>query len=199
MTGILKRGLASKALVLVALIAIGAIAAGGSASAKGPGLPEGGGGGETIEMTFGPKGGLRFIEQDGDGEILRGDDLTIVNETNPRQVGPHTFSLVQARDIPKDRAERRACFEPGNICAAIAEWHGARGNRPPTTELVEAGAAGWDTQGNLDQEGDSWVSEEKGGEITQPVTAAANKSIHFMCAIHPHMRGRLKVLNPLTK
>lgn len=189
MTGMRTRGLAAKLLVLVALVAVGAIAAGGSAAAQG-------GGGETIEMTFGPKGGLRFIEQDGDGEILRGEDLTVVNRTNPRQVGPHTFSLVDARDIPKDRAERRACFRTG-ICVDVAEWHGVRGNRV-TINPVEVGAAGWDTQGNRSEEGDSWYTETRREEYTQAVNANPNKSIHFMCAIHPHMRGRLKVLSPPT-
>jgi hypothetical protein len=189
------RGLLPKALVLVALVAIGAVAAGGSAAAKGL---AGGSGGETIEMTFGPKGGLRFIEQDGDGEILRGDDLTIVNRTNPRQVGPHTFSLVEARQIPKDRSERRQCFRLQIICGAIAGWHEVRGNRV-TVNPVEAGGEGWDVQGNREDTGDSWFTERRNEDFTQPVNAAANKSIHFMCAIHPHMRGRLKVLNPPTQ
>ncbi len=194
MTGIRKRGLAPKLLILVALVAIGTVAAGGSATA---GSALTGGDGETIEMTFGPKGGLRFIEQDGDGEILRGDDLTLVNQTNPRDIGPHTFSLVDAQDVPKDKGERRACFDDG-ICADIAQWHGVRGNRI-TINPVEAGAAGWDTQGNRSEEGDSWYTETRNEEFVQPVNATPNKSIHYMCAVHPHMRGRLKVVEPQAK
>jgi hypothetical protein len=188
MTDVLSRGVAAKLLLLGALVALGGVASGGTASAKGAGE------GAIVEIVISPKGKPQFVPL-ADPVVAQGEDLTIVNETNPRQIGPHTFSLVDAPAIPKDQAERRHCFDNGNICREIAAWQGLRGDRI-TINPVEAGAAGWDTQGNLRETGDSWYTETKGESFTQPVSGRVNKSIHFMCAVHPNMRGRLKVESP---
>ena len=44
------------------------------------------------------KGALKFVAP---ATVTQGDQLEIVNETNPKQVGPHTFSLVTKGSIPK--------------------------------------------------------------------------------------------------
>ena len=66
--------------------------------------------------------------------IVAGEDLTITNKTNSKQIGPHTFSLVTEADIPKTKKERKLCFTPGHICKAVAGWHGVKGEGPPTQE-----------------------------------------------------------------
>lgn len=130
--------------------------------------------------------------------VVRGEELKIVNKTNPHKVGPHTFSLVTKGSLPKTAKARQLCFTPNHICKAIASWHGVKGNGPPTKNPAEAGEAGWDTLGSVSKEGDSWFTGEKPGtSFEQPVTAdtsAGATRIYFLCAIHPWMQGSINVL-----
>ena len=147
----------------------------------------------TVVITT--KGGLRF---EAPKTIIAGEELEVLNQTNPKQVGPHTFSLVTKGSIPKTPKARQTCFTPKHICMAIAHWHGTNGNGPVTKNPVKAGAAGWDTLGSVTKTGDSWFTGEKksGTSYTQPVTAAPGTTIYFMCAIHPFMHGSIEVLPP---
>jgi hypothetical protein len=143
------------------------------------------------------KGGLRF---EAPKTIVAGESLEVLNQTNPRQVGPHTFSLVTKGSIPKTPKARQTCFTPKHICMAIAHWHGTNGNGPVTKNPAKAGLDGWDTLGSVTKKGDSWFTGEKetGTSIVQPVTAAAGTTIYFMCAIHSFMHGSIEVLPPST-
>jgi hypothetical protein len=143
-----------------------------------------------IELTGGK---LKFVAPPTVGY---GDQLEIVNETNPKQVGPHTFSLVTKGSIPKTANARKNCFTPKHICLAIAEWHGFN----PKTERIsknpaKAGPEGWSTMGNATgKKGDSWFTgEKKGSSFTQQVTAAPGTTLYFQCAVHPWMHGKVTV------
>jgi hypothetical protein len=127
--------------------------------------------------------------------VSRGDLLEIVNKTNPKQVGPHTFSLVKKESQPPNtRAAEESCFTPKHICLAIAHWHGANGKSPPTKNPSEAGAKGWSTMGTLNKKGDSWFTGNKlNASFSQVVSASAGTTLYYMCAIHPFMRGSIKV------
>ncbi|MFN8216353.1 MAG: hypothetical protein U0R71_07120 [Solirubrobacterales bacterium] len=142
-----------------------------------------------IELT---KGKLKFV---GPTSVTQGDELEIVNKTNPRQVGPHTFSLVKQGVQPKTGPQRKNCFTMGHICMAIAQWHGFN---PKTEKIsvnpVKAGPAGWSTMGSNTKKGDSWFTEKAGDSISQEVTAQAGTTLYFMCAVHPWMHGKVKVL-----
>lgn len=150
----------------------------------------------TVLMKDG-KGGLRF---EAPKTIVAGEELTVLNATNPHQVGPHTFSLVTQGSLPKTAKARQLCFTPKHICMSIAKWHGVKGNGPVKVNPVEAGAAGWSTLGNLNKTGDSWFTGNKPKtSITQPVsvdTSAGPSRIYFLCAIHPWMQGSINVLPP---
>jgi hypothetical protein len=150
----------------------------------------------TVFIKDGKKG-LRFVAPEF---IYSGEDLTILNTTNPHKVGPHTFSLVERPLIPKTAKARQRCFTPKHICMAIAHWHGATGEGPPKQNPAKAGAAGWDTMGNLTKKGDSWFTGVKpNATITQVVSAPGETTITFMCAIHPWMHGSIEVRSkPLT-
>lgn len=127
--------------------------------------------------------------------ILFGEELTILNTTNPRKVGPHTFALVTKGSIPKTPRQRQLCFTAHHICKAIASWHGVKGNGPPKENPATAGLEGWDTLGNLTKKGDSWFTGSKpNATFTQKVTATPGTTIYFMCAIHPWMHGKIEVL-----
>jgi hypothetical protein len=130
--------------------------------------------------------------------IADGEELAVVNTTNPKQIGPHTFSLVTKGSIPKTAKQRQLCFTPHHICKAIADWHGVKGNGPVKENPAEAGPEGWSTLGSLSKEGDSWFTGTKpNASIVQKVdvdTSAGPTRIYFMCAIHPWMHGTINVL-----
>ncbi len=194
-----KTGSASRKIGLVAavmaLIALGAIvpalaigAYGSEATATTPGSVP------TVYIKDGKKG-LRFVAP---STVTAGEELKVVNETDPHKVGPHTFSLVTKGSLPKTHKAQKICFTKGHICKAIASWHGVKGNGPVKENPAEAGAAGWDTLGSLTTKGDSWFTGEKPGtsivqQVTVDTTAGAQR-IYFLCAIHPWMRGSINVL-----
>jgi hypothetical protein len=147
---------------------------------------------DTIYMKE-EKGALKFVSP---ATVHQGDELTVLNETDPKKVGPHTFSLVTKGSLPKTPQARKSCFTPKHICMSIAKWHGFN---PKTEKItvnpVEAGPEGWSTLGSNSKKGDSWFTGEKkpGTSETQLVTAEAG-DIYFVCAIHPWMQGKTTVL-----
>jgi hypothetical protein len=153
---------------------------------------------DVITMSL-VKGKLKFVAPE---TVTVGDQLEIVNKTNPKQVGPHTFSLVTKGSIPKTRKAMGTCFTPKKICFAIAQWHGFNPKTEKITKNpVKAGPAGWSTMGTATgAKGDSWFTGEtkSGTHISQEVTAAAGTTLYFMCAIHPFMHGQIKVVAPVV-
>jgi hypothetical protein len=145
-----------------------------------------------IELT---KGKLKFVAP---GSVTQGDQLEIVNDTNPKQVGPHSFSLVTKGSLPKTGQARKSCFTPKHICLSIAKWHGFN---PKTEKIsidpVEAGPEGWSTMGSTSKKGDSWFTEKKGDSLTQLVSSQP-QTLYFMCAVHPWMQGKINVVAPLV-
>jgi hypothetical protein len=184
-----RRGLALGVLALVALAPSPAAAA----TAVAPPVPEPTG--HTVTITVREVAGkLRFL---GPSTVASGDELEIVDATNPQKVGPITFSLVGPGYLPKTKNAQARCFTPGHICWSIAEWQGVHGEGVPTINPAEAGAPGWDTPGTTSMPGDSWYSgTEAGGRFGQEVTAKAGRRLWFMDAIHPWLRGTIRVVAP---
>jgi hypothetical protein len=175
------------ALVVAAL----ALCAAAAASAAAPTVPEPTG--KTVRIKVVEAGGkLKFA---GPATVAEGDTLEIVDQTNPQKVGPVTFSLVRPGHIPKTRRAQARCFTPGHICWSIAEWQGVGGDGLPTVNPAEAGLPGWDTPGTATSPGDSWFSgTERGARFAQEVTAKAPRRLWFMDAIHPFLRGTIRVV-----
>lgn len=179
------------AVAVTAVFIVGAFGPGLAAAAVTPtGVTD------TITMNL-EKGALGFVAPES---IHVGDDLKILNETDPKKVGPHTFSLVTKSSLVKTPKAGKSCFTPKHICFSIAQWHGFN----PKTETItinpaEAGPKGWSTMGSTSKKGDSWFTGEKktGTSNTQLVTAQPG-TIYFMCAIHPEMQGSVKVLPPVV-
>jgi len=145
-----------------------------------------------IDMVF-EKGKVKFVAPQ---TVTQGDTLKIVNSTDPKKIGPHTFSLVKKNVLPKTAPARKSCFSPKHICLSIAEWHKFN---PKTEKIgldpVKAGPAGWSTAGDNSKKGDSWFTEKKGESFEQQVTAAPG-DLYFICAVHSWMQGKVKVVAP---
>jgi len=183
----LSRSLTARAATALAVGLVASLAAA-------PGLAAGATTANTVFIKI-SKGKLTFAAPK---TIIAGEELTVRNKTNPKQVGPHTFSLVTKGSLPKTPKARQVCFTPKHICKEIADWHGVKGNGPVKENPAEAGADGWDALGSLTAEGDSWFTGEKPGtSFSQTVsvdTSAGPSRIYFICAIHPEMQGSINVL-----
>jgi len=166
---------AAAALLLVALAPAGANAA-------------------TIEIQGKKDKDLAFS---GPDTIEAGKNLKIKNLTKPKKVGPHTFTLVEKKLVPKTNKEIKNCFSPGQICMAVAFAH----EFDPETEQigkqnVEAGKDGWDTPfDSVDEDatGDSWYTETQDEQTKRKVKAKAGTKLTYFCAVHPWMTGTIKV------
>lgn len=140
------------------------------------------------------KGNLKF---EFPATVTQGDQLEVVNETNPKKVGPHTFSLVTGGSVPKTKSARKNCFTPKHICLSIAKWQGFNKKEEITINPAEAGPEGWSTMGSTSKKGDSWFTQKKDEAFTQQVTAKPG-TLYFMCAVHPWMHGKVTVLPGAT-
>jgi hypothetical protein len=126
--------------------------------------------------------------------ISAGQKLTIVNKTSAKKIGPHTFTLVRKGLLPKTPKQIKKCAN-GNtrLCKNIAKAHKFT---PPETinkPNVDVGKRGWDK--SFGKRGDSWFTPDKGTSETRKVRARAGKTLYFLCAVHPFMQGKIKVVD----
>ncbi len=107
------------------------------------------------------------------------------------QEGPHTFTVVARKDLPKTANQAFNCA----ICNKLAIAHGADPNSeaPPTFLFLENGV-GQNTPPQLDRAGDSaFLAPQKGASVSFKVTAKKGTTLRFMCLVHPWMQATLKV------
>jgi plastocyanin len=119
-------------------------------------------------------------------KVKSGGTITVVN--NKADEGPHTFTVVRKKDLPKSLQ----C----PICDKLGQAHGADPNSdaPPKFQYLENGV-GQNTAPNVDKPGDSGVtgSGQKGEKITFKVTAKKGSELYFMCIIHQWMQAKVQV------
>jgi hypothetical protein len=122
--------------------------------------------------------------------VKSGGTLHIVNGDGTE--GPHTFTVVAEKDLPKTAAQVLKC----KICTTLGKAHGADPNSdaPPKFPYLENGV-GQATAPSVDRPGDSGITGtgKKGESIDLKVTAKKGKELYFMCLIHPWMEGEVTV------
>lgn len=99
----------------------------------------------------------------------------------PDGVEPHTLSIVRRADLPRTLQELFEC----EVCGPFLEAHDAFGESP--TFIVNEGRAG------LNRPGDSLLITNDHPVTTAPVTAPAGTTLHYLCAVHSWMQGKLVV------
>lgn len=171
----------SVALGATAFAAVGAQADQGTNAADRAGTA-------TISMEL--KGKDLFFA--GPTSIKSGDELQILNNTDPKKIGPHTFSLVKKKLLPDlDKQAIKDCYKEG-VCLQIAKAHKFDfQNDTIGRRLVRAGKEGWDK--SFGKRGDSWVAEQEGDTFSQKVSAPPGTTLFYLCDIHPFMQGKIKV------
>jgi plastocyanin len=127
-----------------------------------------------------------FRFEPGTVTVRSGGTVTMTNTT----ADAHALSIVKASQVPRTINQLHSC----SVCEAILKEHGINFEGPPTNGppphlVVNAGAAGFDTPG------DSVVigPKGKGGPVTFKITARPGTTLHFVCAFHAWMQGRLLV------
>jgi hypothetical protein len=122
--------------------------------------------------------------------VRSGGTLHVVNTAADE--GPHTFTVVKKKDLPRTAKEVLNC----QICNTLAAAHGADPNTegPPKFQYLENGV-GQNTPPNVDRPGDSGVTGpgNEGESIDLKVTAKPGKTLHFLCLIHPWMEAKVIV------
>lgn len=120
--------------------------------------------------------------------IKSGGRLTLRNLTRGQAPGilneVHNFSIVRSSQIPRTELEALTCGNSG-VCRALNEKHRLDPNTgQPTIAVVNRGRRG------IDRTGDSIAFY---GTRRARVTARPGKTLRFICAIHPHMQGKIVV------
>jgi hypothetical protein len=117
---------------------------------------------------------------------------TLTFKMTAPQEGPHTLTILAAKDVPKTAQQAFNC----KVCNKLAKAHGANpnSNAPPKFLFLENGV-GSKIPPKLDRPGDSAVLfPKKGSLVTMKVTAKSGTTLHFICLIHPWMQAKIKVL-----
>lgn len=132
------------------------------------------------------------LEFQGDRTVKAGSPLKVVNATDPKKVGPHTFTLVKRKNLPTTKSEMKECGRlQSKVCADVAKAHevGKRGVGKP---VVDAAKRGWDK--SFGRRGDSWVSHGEGETEKRKVVAKPGTTLSYFCVVHPFMHGKIKVV-----
>jgi hypothetical protein len=173
--------------------AVAAVAAIGATGVVSAGAASGRAGSDqtaTIDMVA--KGKDLLFE--GPRKVEAGSQLDIVNKTDPEQVGPHTFTLVEKDELPQTKDEIKQCEHvKSEFCANIVKKHKAD---PKTGEIgkpsLDYGKKGWDTE--FGKKGDSWVTVEQDESQARKVSAKPGTTLYYFCLVHPFMQGKIKVV-----
>jgi hypothetical protein len=133
------------------------------------------------------KDGLRW--QKDTYQIKSGGTLHIVNKAHD---GPHTFSIVAKKDLPRTVKQINQC----SICQTIGEQFGItdpNSEAPPDHAYTEDGVA-QDAPANFDKPGDSvFIGPDPGASADAKITAKKGSKLYFLCAIHPWMQAKVIV------
>jgi hypothetical protein len=123
--------------------------------------------------------------------VRSGGTLHLVD--NKVAEGPHTFTVVRKKDLPRTAAEVMGNCK---VCRKYEKAHGAdpNTNAPPKFFFLENGV-GSQAPPKVDRVGDSALigPGKKGESIDLRITAKKGTVLNFMCLIHPWMQAKVVV------
>jgi plastocyanin len=169
------------------LCAVGTVPAASAAAKKGQ-----------IRITGGPvfKPGVMIgdnVRFNRNTTVKSGKTVKVINKGAP-EAGPHTISLLKKSALPRTIEQAEPCFEGQGVCAPLMAAHEVPEDPEgmPGVLLFNAGAEGFDTMGDADTAGDS-IFIAPGENSSIKVTARKGSKLHFFCAVHPWMQGKITV------
>jgi plastocyanin len=125
--------------------------------------------------------------------IKSGRTMRVVNNGDPA-AGPHTISLVKKSALPRTIGQAEPCFEFQGVCAPLVAAHQVNPEtQEPAVIEYNAGAAGFDTMGDLNTAGDSLFIAPGQKSASFKVTAKKGSRLTYFCAVHPWMQGKITV------
>jgi hypothetical protein len=129
----------------------------------------------------------------GGKKVSHGANLKIVNKTSPKDVGPHTFTLVKKKLLPDDKQEIKDCEHLKlEVCQDVAAAHKVDLQTFEVNKrIVDRGEKGWDKP--FGHKGDTWFVNGEGKSNEREVSAKAGTTLHYFCIVHPFMQGKVKV------
>ena len=132
---------------------------------------------------------------EGPRKVSSGSKLSIINTTDPKKVGPHTFSLFEKELVPKSKDEIKDCFKfKSEVCLDVAKAHKVDFKKEKIGKAnVDVGKKGWDSA--FGKKGDTWFTFEEDEETEREVTAKSGTTLFYVCVIHPFMQGKIKVVD----
>jgi hypothetical protein len=145
-----------------------------------------------IKMVFDPQAGPpAFV---GDESVAAGQDLKIVNKSKPKQIGPHTFSLIEEGSLPTTQQEMKKCGKIQlPVCVNVFKAHDVSKRFVVRKPDVDKGLDGWDKSFNDEVKGDTWYTETKRESETRTVSATPGSTLYYFCLVHPEMQGAIGV------
>jgi hypothetical protein len=179
------------AILAIAALSVAAILATSDASAKAHHR----GGNATIEMKFDGKHAPFFK---GDDTVKEGSKLTIINKSDPQEIGPHTFSVATREAVQEVRTNKHKCGHfKLKVCANVFKAHKVGGppDFPVDKPNVDNGKNGWDAEfSDSEKKGDTWFAGSKNEKTSRTVKVKAGEKLHFFCLVHPEMVGKIEVV-----
>jgi plastocyanin len=143
-------------------------------------------GGDILQPGQFIKNNFRFVPRNitvNSGDVVRWVDRDRSADA------PHTVTIARRSDLPQTIAQLDACFAPGGFCIETIEAHDpGLDEQPPFNFRVNRGGPG------LDRRGDSLLFAGPFDQaIRGRVTAAAGRTLYYLCVIHPWMQGSITV------
>lgn len=121
--------------------------------------------------------------------VRSGGTVRVVNGDG--SAGPHTFTVLRKRDMPRTLRTLFNC----RVCNQLTRAHGANPETedPPRFPFLENGVGQQDPP-DVDRPGDSLlVGARRGDAISFRVTARTGTTLSFICLVHPWMQAKLQV------
>jgi plastocyanin len=143
-------------------------------------------GGDILQPGQFIKNNFRFVPRNitvNSGDVVRWVDRDRSADA------PHTVTIARRSDLPQTIAQLDACYAPGGFCIETIEAHDpGLDEQPPFNFRVNRGGPG------LDRRGDSLLFAGPFDQaIRGRVTAAAGRTLYYLCVIHPWMQGSITV------
>jgi plastocyanin len=171
----------SVALAATAALGVSVVAVPALAGAQAPTTP-------TIQAVGQSENTLAFSPKTI--TVKSGSSVTFTNAS----VAPHTLSLVKK---PLTAAQMKGCENPTgkSPCTPLIKAHkvNLKSGRIGQQAYDARSDFGFATPGTNKKAGDS-IYRDPGKSFTFTVTAKAGKTLNYFCAIHPFMRGKIKVV-----